>query len=125
MARCCRREAKQAKATNALKAEALVSLANSMEFTVPVMSVESLKRKTRQEYGPFFNQPDDAKQQVAYLAQQTKESEWGLDDYFWHPGIRKARQTLRRRVLAAIIDQYPHLTDAVLEISKLENGETA
>lgn len=37
-----------------------------------------------------------------------------LCDYFWHPGIRQARQALRRRMLCAAIDKFPYLGAAAV-----------
>ena len=49
-------------------------------------------------------------------------SEAQLVDYFWHPGIRPARTVLRRRMLCAATEQFPHLGSTALEWAKKEKG---
>lgn len=111
-------------AIHVAKSEALLDLAQSIEVKIPALSRENLALWSQQEYGPYIHQEDRHKNEVAYLVANTKDAEWGLDAFYWHQGIRNARLCLRRRVLVEIMNAYPHLSDAVLEISRLEAGVT-
>ena len=105
------------------KSEALCQMAKAIDVTIPSISKENLSLWSQQEYGAYVNDIDRHKNEVTYLVANAKDAEWGLDAFYWHQGIRMARLCLRRRVLVAIMEQYPHLADAVLEISKLESGD--
>lgn len=57
---------------------------------------------------------DHCKNEVAYLLDHAKNTERGLDAYYWHQGIRMARLKLRRRELVKVMERYPHLELAVM-----------
>lgn len=111
-------------AIHASKSEALCQMAEAIDVTIPNVSKVDLALWSQQEYGAYVNELDRHKNEVAYLVAHTKDAEWGLDAFYWHQGIRKARLCLRRRILVAIMEQYPHLADAVLEMAKLEVGDS-
>lgn len=105
-----------------LKADALSAIAETIEVHILNIGCHELSRLALAEYGQPASDNLQNKNEVAYLLSYVKNAEWGLDAYFWHQGIRQARLKLRRRVLVEILESYPHLGDAVLEISRDEAG---
>lgn len=92
-----------------LKADALCLIADGIDIEILELDRQTLTRNTHAEYGMFMREHDHHKNEVAYLLANAKNTEWGLDAYYWHQGIRMARLKLRRRVLVKVMECYPHL----------------
>ena len=102
------------------KAKALTDLARQIPIEVPNLSIQDLES---QSTSPFNNDPiEQHKCELLFLMEQCKASEWTLDDFFWHPGIRAARVIVRRRILVSVMEKYPHLNEAALSVAKNLNG---
>ena len=104
------------------KTQALVELAKTVDPALPDWSIAELDAKASQLFGMLTDGTSRLRAQISALVQFCSPSEWVLDDYFWHPGIRPARIVIRRNVLAKIIQSYPHLNDVALEWAKKEKG---
>lgn len=89
-----------------LKADALSLIADGIGIKILELDRQTLTRNTHEEYGMFMRENDHHKNEVAYLLAHAKNSEWGLDAYYWHQGIRMARLKLLRRVLVKVIERY-------------------
>lgn len=108
-----------------LKSDALSDIADCIEIRILDLDCKELATRARDEYGTPATTHLQCKNEVTYLLLHAKNAEWGLDAYFWHPGIRMARLKLRRRILVQVIESYAHLADAVLEISRDEAGDAS
>ena len=104
------------------KTENLLRLVAAVEIAVPDWSEAQLADETYQVFG-FSPDPNQSlRNELSVLMRQLGACEWTLDDYFWHPGIRPARTVLRRRMLCAATEQFPHLGATALEWAKKEKG---
>jgi hypothetical protein len=104
------------------KTQALVELAKTVDPDLPDWSIADLDEKAFELFGMISEGVSLHRAHISALVQFCSSSEWVLDDYFWHPGIRPARIVIRRKVLAKIIQTYPHLNDVALEWAKKEKG---
>lgn len=124
----CRKlsETRSAKAKQYLnsKASGLVALANAIEFEIPSLDLRNLTAQTEKRFGSYKTAEIQIKNEVAFLMEDAGKSEWSLDQFYWCSGIRAARLVLRRRMLIKIMQNYPHLSQAVMIISALETGES-
>ena len=107
------------------KAAALVDMANAIEFQIPLLDLRNLTAQTEKRFGSYKTAEIQNKNEVAFLMEDAGKSEWSLDQFYWCSGIRAARLVLRRRMLIKIMQNYPHLSQAVMLISALENGEAS
>ena len=119
-------EASQAKKLSAQKTvdsktKALSKLAEEIEPALPGWSVRELS-----DQGILWANEHGIQTvyqaQISAIVNYCQSCEWSLDDYFWHPGIRPARIIVRRKILAKIIQTYPHLSFEALMWSKKEQG---
>lgn len=104
------------------KSEALLRLVAVAHITLPSWSAEQLVSEALESFGRPADEETGLRQQLSVLMREAGACEWLLDDYFWHPGIRQARIALRRRMLCAAIEQFPHLGAVALVWAKRENG---
>ena len=104
------------------KSEALLRLVAVAHITLPSWSAEQLEGEALETFGRPADEETGLRQQLSVLMREAGACEWLLDDYFWHPGIRQARIALRRRMLCAAIEQFPHLGAVALVWAKRENG---
>lgn len=104
------------------KTQALVDLAATADPALPGWSAQELDAQAYQIFGNPVDELALNRAQISALMQFCSSCEWMLDDYFWHPGIRAARLVIRRKVLAKIIQAYPHLNDLALDWAKKEKG---
>lgn len=107
------------------KAAALVDMANAIEIEIPLLDLRNLTAQTEKRFGSYKTVDIQNKNEVAFLMEDAGKSEWSLDQFYWCSGIRAARLVLRRRMLIKIMQNYPHLSQAVMLISALENGEAS
>lgn len=105
------------------KAAALVDMANAIEFEIPLLDLSNLTAQTEKRFGSYKTAEIQNKNEVAFLMEDAGKSEWSLDQYYWCSGIRAARLVLRRRMLIKIMQNYPHLSNAVMLISASEAGD--
>jgi hypothetical protein len=82
-----------------------------------------LTAQTEKRFGSYKTAEIQNKNEVAFLMEDAGKSEWSLDQFYWCSGIRAARLVLRRRMLIKIMQNYPHLSKAVMLISAAEAGE--
>lgn len=104
------------------KTENLLRLVAAVEISLPDWSEAQLADEALQEFGytPDLNQA--LRNELSVVMREAGACEWTLDDYFWHPGIRPARTVLRRRMLSAAIEKFPHLDAPALSWAKKEKG---
>lgn len=104
------------------KTENLLRLVAAVEIALPDWSEAQLADEAFQVFGFTPDSNQALRNELSVLMRETGACEWTLDDYFWHPGIRPARTVLRRRMLCAAIEKFPHLGATALEVSKKEKG---
>lgn len=105
------------------KTAALNEIAASIEINVPMFGPSELRQLTEIEFGCCTDERQHLENELSFVLLRSKPMEWTLDHYYWHPGIRVARQKLRRRILAAVVHAYPTLAMVALGRGKLEKGE--
>ena len=104
------------------KSQSLLRLVEAAQIDLPDWSRGELVEQAWETFGPPVDEETGARNELTVLIREAGACEWRLDDYFWHPGIRQARQALRRRMLAKAIEKFPHLGEAGLAWSKKEQG---
>lgn len=104
------------------KAVALQRVVDDIEIALPCWSHEQLRQEAIQTFGCAPDAEWAQRHDLSVLMREASACEWALDDYFWHSGIRQARTVLRRKMLRAAIEKFPHLGDVALEWAKKEKG---
>ncbi len=103
--------------------EVLVRAIPIPELTLPF--VEMLNQAAEKQKGSlFFVSQPILRVALDVLLDTMKSLAWHLDDFMWHSGIRDARNLLRRRMLAHIIDYYPELAEVAKERVTEEDGSS-
>ena len=97
------------------KVETLLRLVGEVQIALPSWSAARLSNEALQTFGRPADLDTALRHEISVLMREADAGEWLLDDYFWHPGIRQARIALRRRMLCAAIEQFPHLGAVALE----------
>lgn len=113
-----------AKLRSAEKLSFLVDFSAAVEIHVPRFENRELRRLTEVEFGAAFDHDSHLENELSFVILRSRESEWALDPYYWHQGIRLARKRMRQRVLARIIEIYPALSACALVRARLETGST-
>ncbi len=106
------------------KSKVLDRIASGIQITLPVWNDDQLRRKAMDDFGVQACETTQAQNELEAIMGHAKQAEWVLDSFFWHPGIRPVRQKLRRRILGAIVNQYPQLAHVALARGKLETGDS-
>ena len=105
------------------KSRVLDQLANSIELDLPVWSDTQLRMTATEEFGYKPCEQRRASNELDVLLGHAKKTEWSLDNFYWHPGIRPAKQKLRRRILGVTVEKYSKLPHVALSRGKLETGD--
>ena len=103
----------------------ILKISDSLTVVILHVTLPQLEALAIETFGVSASDLLQQKNEVACLAFYAKSHESNLDAFFNHPGIRIARQSFRRRVYLKIMQEYLHLSLAVLEMSKSESGGAA
>ena len=105
------------------KSRVLNQMANSIELDLPVWSDTQLRMTATEEFGYKPCEQRRASNELDVLLGHAKKTEWSLDNFYWHPGIRPAKQKLRRRILGVTVEKYSKLPHVALSRGKLTTGD--